>query len=415
MAYKVGVAKALSYDIEEVRNALQEIFELLGYDKENPFGGFIKPGMRVFIKPNWVASRWRASCPHKDDIFSVITHPVVIEVVADFVDLALNGAGEIIIGDNPSIDADFDELMELTGIRKLEKKYNVPCKILDLRPLVCKDLRNYGKKECMVSQPGDTKGYIEVNLGKKSMCYNINPKLFRGVFEERSETIAAHSGEKQLYSFSQTLYDADIYISIPKMKTHHKVGVTLNLKGLVGSILLKNQLVHWRVGFPLIGGDEYRSFWSWLKGRFAKVSSRGAWPGNDTIWRMVVDLYNALRFKERKYFTVVDGIMGGEGNGPFCPYSKISKTLVAGENLLAVDIVTSRLMGFDPNKIPYLSRLVKDEPLPLKDIDICSIDYSTDGFFVREDKYLGFVPPDKWESIVARIKTHKKSKDVELK
>lgn len=37
------------------------------------------------------------------------------------------------------------------------------------------------------------------------------------------------------------MYDADVYISIPKLKTHQKVGVTLNLKGLVGSISNKNR------------------------------------------------------------------------------------------------------------------------------------------------------------------------------
>jgi uncharacterized protein (DUF362 family) len=70
-----------------------------------------------------VASRWRASCTHKDSLYCVITHPVVIEAIADFVDEALQGEGEIIIGDNPSIDADFQELMEFTEIKKLESKY----------------------------------------------------------------------------------------------------------------------------------------------------------------------------------------------------------------------------------------------------------------------------------------------------
>lgn len=402
MSNKVGIVRTNSYDIEEVRLGVKSLFDQLGYNSENPLGEIIKPGMKVFIKPNWVASRWRESCPHKDDIYCVITHPSVIEVIADYVDIALQGKGEIVIGDNPSIDADFEELMQLTNIKRLESKYKVPCTIMDLRPLVCKSLEDYGDKEKMVPQQGDPLGKTEINLGSQSLFAKVNSKLFRGVFKQREETIKSHSGNNQLYSFSKTLYDADVYISIPKMKTHHKVGTTLNLKGLVGSIAVKNQLVHWRVGFPLIGGDEYPSFWHWIKGCFSKVKERGAWHGNDTIWRMVVDLYQCMLLKERRYFTVVDGILGGEGKGPFCPNSKESKTLVGGEDLLLVDIVTSRLMGFSPYKIPYLNYFINTKKMNLKDIEICSTDYDNLSFFDNTDPYLDFNPPEKWRDITVK-------------
>ena len=198
------------------------------------------------------------------------------------------------MGDNPSIDADFEELMEFTGIRRLTEKYDVPCEILDLRPLVCLDLKDYGKKDKMASQPGDPRGEVQINLGKKSMLYYVEPSLFRGVFDEREDTVASHSGDIQLYTFSKSLYEADVYISVPKLKTHQKVGATLNLKGLVGSITRKNQLVHWRIGTPETGGDEYPDRESLEAAKTAKVIHRGSHPGNDTIWRIVVDLYQAF-------------------------------------------------------------------------------------------------------------------------
>ena len=152
----------------------------------------------------------------------------------------------------------------------------------------------------MISQPGDPFGTVEVNLGKDSLLYGIDPTRFRGVFDERDETVTSHTGETQLYTFARSLYDADVYISIPKMKTHQKVGATLNLKGLVGTISNKNQLVHWQVGYPEIHGDEYPTKEAWEAGQTAKVTHRGAWPGNDTIWRMVVDLYKSMLRKRRK-------------------------------------------------------------------------------------------------------------------
>ena len=89
------------------------------------------------------------------------------------------------------------------------------------------------------------------------------------------------------------------------------------------------------------------------------MTHRGAWPGNDTIWRMVADLYEGMQLKKRNYFTVIDGIIGGEGQGPFCPTSKCSSTLIASNNLLYADIVASRYMGFDPKKIKYLEHFIK--------------------------------------------------------
>ncbi len=403
--YKVGIEDADNYRLDTVKAALEKCFADLGYNSDNPLSKIIKPGDKVFIKPNWVASRWRESCPHKDNLYSVITHPAVIEAVADYAAKALTsrgGAGEIIIGDNPSIDADFNELMDFTQIRKLENKYdNVKVKILDLRPLVCDDLKNYGKKNLMVAQSGDPQGTVEINLGKESMLYGIDSTRFHGVFNEREETIASHTGETQLYTFAKSLYDADVYISVPKLKTHQKVGATLNLKGLVGSISKKNQLVHWQDGYPAIKGDEYPSKEAYEASKTAKVTHRGAWPGNDTIWRMVVDLYQALQKKDRRYFTVIDGIIAGEGQGPFCPTSKNANTLIAAEDLLAADIAAVRYMGLNPQKIKYLAHFLNEaKQISYNDIEVIKNQKTIENFFDKNSgNYKDFYVVPQWEEI----------------
>ncbi|MBR6148818.1 MAG: DUF362 domain-containing protein [Lachnospiraceae bacterium] len=398
---KVAIEHVDNYRIDEVKKTLKRALSDLGYPKEKPLCSVVHPGDRVFIKPNWVASKWRESCPHKDTLYCVITHPHVIEAVADLVAEALQGKGEIIIGDNPSIDADFKELMEFTEIEKIKNKYDVPVRILDLRPLVCDDLKNYGKKNMMVHQSGDPNGNVEVNLGKESLLYGIDPTRFRGVFDEREDTIASHTGETQLYTFSRTLYDADVYISIPKLKTHQKVGATLNLKGLVGSIVNKNQLVHWQVGYPEIHGDEYPNKEAYEASKKAKVTHRGAWPGNDTIWRMVADLYQGMKKKERRYFTVIDGIVAGEGQGPFCPTSKNANSLIVGEDLLATDIVAVRYMGLNPEKISYLKYFLeqKYDGISLESIQVYENNKMVTGFFDRRTPYKDFFVVDAWKDL----------------
>lgn len=399
--HTVTIGHADNYRLPVIKSVLKKCFESLGYDTVNPLSGIIHPGDKVFIKPNWVASRWRASCPHKDSLYCVITHPNVIEAVADFVAEALQGKGEIIIGDNPSIDADFSELMEFTDIEKIRSKYDVPVQILDLRPLICDDLRNYGKKNLMVSQDGDPKGTVEVNLGKESLLYGIDPIRFRGVFDEREETIASHTGNKQLYTYARSLYDADVYISIPKLKTHQKVGATLNLKGLVGTISNKNQLVHWQVGYPEINGDEYPNKEAYEAGQKAKVKHRGAWPGNDTIWRMVVDLYKGMEKRDRKYLSVVDGIVAGEGQGPFCPTSKYANTLIVGENLIATDCVAARYMGLDPDKISYLHYFLQEhtDNVMLNNIAVYENGSIIDNYFYNDSLYSDFHVVEQWKKI----------------
>ncbi len=439
---------------EAVRNALLGLDldrENFGTPDWNPLGQIIGPGDRVVVKPNLVTHEYRRSCGIDGDVFSVISHPSVVRAVADYAALALKGRGTIAIADNPSIDADFDALLEVTQLKTLEAvyptHYGIECVVRDLRPQRTVDLKHYGYKSKTVTQEGDPLGSTVLNLGRESFFYGLNPFLFRGVFTNRWETIRHHIGSRQRYSVSNTILDADVYISVPKLKTHHKVGATLNIKGLVGINSNKNHLIHWRIGFPKTGGDEFPSppnaldylvvglrhalldvlpegatLWlrDKLKGTSMEVlledirglsfrADRGAWSGNDTCWRMAADLYNLFildltgyresQIRPLRTFSVVDGIIAGEGNGPFCPTARESRVVIAGENLLDVDAVAARLMDFDISKIKYIHRLMAAQDRSLRDIAVRLPEKSGDDFFDRKHRYLEFSPPSGWESL----------------
>jgi uncharacterized protein (DUF362 family) len=400
----VSAVRAERYDRQIIRTALGKAFFLLGLNPQNPFSGMVSPGQTVFIKPNWVAHRYRASCPLQHDVFTTITHPHVIREVALLADRALEGQGHIIIGDNPSIDADFRVLMEVQGLDNLQAELGASLTILDLRPLVCTNLEDYGRRERMKKQKGDPLGETIINLGRDSLLYGMNPKMFRGVFNEREETVKAHSGETHLYSFSNSIFTADLFISIPKLKTHHKVGTTLNLKGMVGTMGTKNYLVHWREGFPAIGGDAYPNFWVWFADRFRKVKNRGAWSGNDTIWRMVVDLYSGILRGPKNFFTVIDGILGGEGNGPFCPEPNHSQTLIVGNDFLETDLIASRLMGFRTDLIPYLDYYIRKGHIDPRAIQFFSDFIDPKTLHDLDQAHLSYKPPSHWKKLTDRRK-----------
>jgi uncharacterized protein (DUF362 family) len=440
--------------------SVRETFRLLGLDKNNfgkkqwnPLGHLIRPGERVFIKPNLVTHEYRKSCRGAGDLFSVITHPSVIRAVADYVAIALKRSGEIVIGDNPSIDADFKKISETTNLTRFEKFYHqngTNCRVLDLRPRITDELANYGIKKKTKKQSGDPEGNTVLNLADKSCFYGMNPLLYRGVFTKRFETIKHHHGRTHRYSISNTILNSDVYISIPKLKTHHKVGATLNIKGLVGVNANKNYLIHWRIGFPLMGGDEFpsstfisdylvltirhllidllpESIYSRIKSKLNKTKlhfllsdiscfsfekHRGAWKGNDTCWRMAADLYKVFiqdasdwrknGKKKLKTFSLVDGVVGGQGNGPFCPSAKNSKVIFGGENLLLVDCVGVRLMDFDIKSIKYLDHLINESKINLGRINISSNDFNVNNFFESKDQYLNFQPPSGWNHLTTK-------------
>jgi hypothetical protein len=87
----------------------------------------------------------------------------------------------------------------------------------------------------------------------------------------------------------------------------------------------------------------------------------GSWPGNDTIWRMVLDINRALFYYDRSegeiredlfrgvsYLTIVDALVAGEGEGPLSPTAVPCGMLLASFNPVATDTVAATLMGFEP-------------------------------------------------------------------
>ncbi|MCS6772394.1 MAG: DUF362 domain-containing protein, partial [Kiritimatiellae bacterium] len=82
-------------------------------------------------------------------------------------------------------------------------------------------------------------------------------------------------------------------------------------------------------------------------------------------WRMTADLARIIHFADRdgvirdvpqrRLFSLIDGVIAGEGEGPLAPRARLAGVMVMSENLLAADLAATRLMGFDPRKIKQFS------------------------------------------------------------
>jgi uncharacterized protein (DUF362 family) len=398
-----------------VREALQLSqldAEHYGREDWNPLGTIIRPGDTVVLKPNFVRE-FRETRPGHEDC--LITHGSVIRASLDYVYIALQGRGRIIIADAPQNDADFDAIRHIAGLGEIQEFYRqrtgFEVEVYDLRPERARKIDGVivGHERL----PGDPAGYVPVDLGRYSMFTEVEHlcHLLYGSEYDTREIRRHHSGGVHEYLISRTILEADCVINLPKLKTHKKTGITACLKNLVGINGNKNWLPHHREGVPSRGGDQYaddammhgieRKGMEWFRKMFpllgplrnvvagpVKCMGRrifgdtncgtirsGNWYGNDTTWRMVMDLNRILMYADRtgqlqnsparRLFCLVDGIVGGEGNGPLDPTPKRSGMVIAGMNPVAVDLTCAGLMGFVWRQLPLLYRAFASHSLPL--------------------------------------------------
>jgi uncharacterized protein (DUF362 family) len=136
----------------------------------------------------------------------------------------------------------------------------------------------------------------------------------------------------------RTVLDADYLVNLPKLKTCGHTLVTLSIKNLFGVIQrAKKNKLHRRL-------DEILPY-------LAKA------VGSDLI--------------------ILDGLTAMEGNGPVIGTPREVGVVVAGKNLVSVDSICSRLMGFDPSEIGHIAGA---HALELGEIGLEGIDVLGDGW-----------------------------------
>jgi uncharacterized protein (DUF362 family) len=401
-----------------------------------------------------------------------VTHPSVLRAVIDYVFIALEGKGEIVLADAPMAASDFSKWLKHTHLKAVEDLYlrerGFRITILDLRKYRAdfdwnEGLVRAGKR---LEIGGDPHGYTEVDLGPRSEFAQWSPECIRRLYGSdynTSITVRAHSDGAHRYLIARTVLTSDVVISVPKLKTHGKVGITVNLKGMVGAMGDKNYIPHCRIGPVTYGGDETPDYGavanflnytrSWLLTRMLSKDSRlgdvtyhalealrrlawkscrklrwiprrvpnrilyGAWPGNDTAWRMALDLTRCVLYADRdgrlqqepqrRFLSIVDGICAGEGDGPLFPRARTCGLLIAGESPLWVDVVAAQLMGFSAARIPMLSEGLRRDWLSggAKPEDVLvrsNIPQFEDMRELMTNPMMCFLPPPGWQGSIEK-------------
>ncbi|WP_174591788.1 DUF362 domain-containing protein [Methanocella conradii] len=276
MSYEVSVVKCETYDEAEVRKAVEEGLAPLG-----GLGSVVKKGDRVLIKLNLLAA--------KPPEAAVTTHPALAKAVVNMI----KELGAIpMVGDSPggrSTMTSYKALLKATGIQQ------------------------------MADETG---------------CAIVR---FDG---EVADTNAESARTYKKLKIAKAVTEAEVIISLPKMKTHTLTYFTGAVKMLYGYL-------------PGMTKAEYHLHTARDVGMFAEL---------------LLDLYEA----RRPDLSIMDAIVGMEGAGPQHGSPRRIGLVMASKSCTALDYVAATIAGFDPMSVPTIKKAYERNigPADLKDIQV---------------------------------------------
>jgi uncharacterized protein (DUF362 family) len=384
----------------------------------NPLGAIIHEGTKVVVKPNWVHHHNFSG--HGMDC--LVTHTSVIEAILYYV--AKAHPERIVVGDAPVQGCDFESLMAVCRVPEMIERFtanNINVLVKDFRLTIhpSGELGGRVQENC---RPLDE--YILYDLGRDSALEAITApnSEFRVTMYNPDLLKRTHGPSKHQYLIARDVIEADVVINVPKLKTHKKAGITGALKNLVGINGHKEYLPHHRKGGSQRGGDCYTGqslLKSWLEelldatnraqgtiarpmlanairvgmafGKVVGVDNNydGSWHGNDTVWRMSLDLQRVLHYGradgtltdhvQRTVLTITDAIIAGEGDGPLASTPIKLGIMTLGVNTAAVEWVHALLMGLNPQRIPLTREAFVPHRYPLTNFPLNDIVIRVDG------------------------------------
>ena len=164
---------------------------------------------------------------------------------------------------------------------------------------------------------------------------------------ETSVTISSAGGKFQQFEVAQELLDADVIINLPKLKTHQMMGLTCGVKNMFGAVVgLRKPRLHLQAGTD--------------KAFFAL---------------MLLELCETLA----PALTIVDAVIGMEGEGPGSGDPVQIGALLAGSHPQAVDTVATELVGMKPQQVWTQQQAIATQR-PYTDLDqleLCGVPLET--------------------------------------
>lgn len=254
MSTRVSIAKCQDYS--NAKEAIKKTLNLIGGLEK-----IIVPGNRVLLKPNVLAIR-----PPED---AVTTHPAVVSAMCELVS---EMGGVPVIGDGSGIvkpgSTTTSQALKASGIEGVASDHGV-------------ELINF-----------ETSGFVEVDVPGARQFSHLH--------------------------ISKAVLEADVVISLPKLKTHELTLYTGAVKNFFGTIPQKTR------------------------------KQMHSLENRDRFGEAVVDIYSVVK----PQLAIMDGVIGMEGNGPSNGTPVLAGVIMASYDCVALDIAACELIGIDSLKVP---------------------------------------------------------------
>ena len=142
------------------------------------------------------------------------------------------------------------------------------------------------------------------------------------VVEFKGQRYAIDNPDFNHLRLSKEAMEADVVINLPKIKSHMQLTLTLGVKNLFGCV-----------------PGKMKAWWHLEAGK-----------DRERFGTMLVETARAID----PDLTIVDGIVGHEGNGPSTGEPRDLGLLAASDQVFALDLALTHLLGVDPSTVPTI-------------------------------------------------------------
>jgi uncharacterized protein (DUF362 family) len=207
----------------------------------------------------------------------------------------------------------------LTGARPTKECVTRP----ELICCVAKMVQDAGGKPFLGDSPafGSAKGVASANgLAEMAAAINLPIVEFHG---QRYAT----GGELDHLRLSKEAMGADVVVNLPKVKSHVQLTLTMGVKNLFGCV-----------------PGKMKAWWHMEAGKDVNKFAN-----------MLIETAQAIA----PQLTIVDGIIGHEGNGPSGGEPRDLGVLGASTDIFALDRAIAEILSINPQQIPTLAAAIR--------------------------------------------------------
>ncbi len=205
-----------------------------------------------------------------------------------------------------------------------------PEKAINTHPVVIRALvdifqKDYGCEVLLGDSCGSVRNASTFNAfrvtGIDDIARETGMKTVNFDKDERIELVNKNGKVLKSFDVAKTVKDVDMVVSLPKLKTHGLTLYTGAIKNMFGAI-------------PANG----------------KKNVHLLAPQSKLMAQALVDVYEVTR----PHISIMDGIIGMEGNGPNAGEPRKVGVMLASVDGVALDAVASSIIGFNPMDVPII-------------------------------------------------------------